>query len=123
MAVALALFSSAAYAQDEAEAELADVPTASDEAVLGTSPLRAPPAPVAEREPPSEEPAPAEPEELGAVDEQGPWPGEPQPPVYATFWFWTAIAAVALGITACIVVALTTDAPASSVRSGLVLTF
>lgn len=51
-----------------------------------------------------------------------PWPAPPQPPVYETWWFWTAIAAVVVGVTLAIVVGVTTEHPRSS-RAGLVLAF
>lgn len=37
----------------------------------------------------------------------------PEPPVYETWWFWTAIGAVVLGVTLAIVVGVTTDHPRS----------
>lgn len=51
------------------------------------------------------------------------WPEEPQPPFYATWWFWTAIGAVVLGVTLAIVVGLTTDDPVSGRRAGLIVRF
>lgn len=51
------------------------------------------------------------------------WPSEPQPPFYATWWFWTAIGAVLLGVTLAIVVGLTTDDPVSGRRAGLEIRF
>lgn len=56
------------------------------------------------------------------VDEQGGWPGVPQPPVYETWWFWTAIASVVAGVALAIFVGVTTEHPRSS-RAGLVIAF
>jgi hypothetical protein len=70
---------------------------------------------------PRPDPQPALPEVVAidspAVDEQGPQPNEPVPPVYETWWFWTAIGAIVLGITTAIVVDLTTDDPATSMEA------
>ncbi len=52
------------------------------------------------------------------------WPGEPRAPVYATWWFWTAIASAVLGITLAVVIGLTTQDPVSAGRrAGLVIHF
>ncbi len=51
------------------------------------------------------------------------WPGEPVGPVYETWWFWTGIGAVVLGVTLALVVGLTTSDPVSGRRAGLELRF
>ncbi len=53
---------------------------------------------------------------------EGFWLAPPQPPVYETWWFWTAIGMVALGISLSIAIGVTTDHPRSS-TAGLVLGF
>lgn len=58
------------------------------------------------------------------IDDRGPlWPSPPRPPIYETWWFWTAIGAVVLGVTLAIVVGVTTDDPATSRRAPLVIRF
>lgn len=73
------------------------------------------------QEQPTEAPS-AEAAAEGSAAPVEPWPAPPQPPVYETWWFWTAIAAVVVGVTLAIVVGLTTEHPRSS-RAGLVLAF
>lgn len=112
----LALAAAGARAQEE-EAPIGDVPTASDEEVLGDSPLRelAPPAPA----PATAEARPEAPMPPGARLR---FPGEePRPPIYETWWFWTAVGLVAIGTALAIFVGVTTDAPASAARSPLAL--
>lgn len=106
---------SAARAQDAP----ADVPAAADE------PAReAPQEELARVDPRAIAPeAPVAAERSEIVPDPQPWPAAEEPPAYATWWLWTAIGIVALGITAAIVVALTTDAPVSSIRSPLAVGF
>lgn len=99
----------------------ADVPTAADQSVVGASPSREEPARVEPRGIASETSIPPEGPDAGRAPD--PWSEAPEQPAYATWWFWTAIGLVALGITVAVVVAVTTDAPASSVRSPLAVRF
>lgn len=99
----------------------ADVPTAADESALAPSPSREEPARIDPHGIASETSTP--PEGPDAGQEPDPWAEAPEQPAYATWWFWTAIGLVALGITVAVVVAVTTDAPASSVRSPLAVRF
>lgn len=62
-------------------------------------------------------------DESASSDEELEWPDEPQAQFYATWWFWTAIGAVVLGVTLAIVFGLTTDDPVSGRRAGLELRF
>jgi hypothetical protein len=76
------------------------------------------------QERPSEEDATTTEEAEAAPEAAAPaWPpGVPEPPIYETWWFWTSIAAVVVGVTLAIVIGVTTDHPRSS-RAGLVLAF
>ncbi len=101
--------------QAEAEAEV------QDDALAGVEPLDEAEvlAPRAAEEATPEDAAPED--DAAASDAETPtWPPvEPQPPIYEAWWFWTAIASVVFGLTAAIVVGVTTDAPASAVRMPL----
>jgi hypothetical protein len=87
---------------EQADDAPTDVPTAADEPVLGASPLREEPAPptTARRSP--TEPVLELPVELELFR-------LPRPPFYETWWFWTAVSAVVIGIVLTVVVAVTTE--------------
>lgn len=95
-------------------------PTPGAEAQLPAEPP--PSSPPAEEPPPEAIPFVHTPDDVPEEAESG--------PIWASWWFWAAIAAVVLGVTAAVVVDVTTDDPAPSPREpvdptmmGLVLRF
>lgn len=102
----------------DAQEQPTDDATAAETHAAETPAAETPAAETPAAEPPAQSPAAdSEPE-----PPTEPWPAPPQPPVYETWWFWTAIAAVVVGVTLAIVVGITTEHPRSS-RAGLVLAF